>query len=320
MTGEDITTPRRFGRTGLSVLPLAVGTGSWGPYGAGDEGRRVRVDELADAFFGGALASTVLDTANIYGGSQAESVVGDAIARAGGVADGLLVQTKLDRDPHSGRFDAARMIDSLAESLDRLGLSRVPVLYLHDPELIGFEASMAPGGPVEALLEMKREGVTASVGISGGPVDLLERFVATDVFDALITHNRWTLLDRSADRLLDEAHRRDLGVVNAAPFGAGILTGDERFRGMYGYKRLHPATEEALTRVTEICAGHAVPLAAAALQFSLRDPRIALTSVGVTSIGRFEAAVEFASVPMDDSIWDELESVAPPVEVALDRI
>lgn len=318
MTGIDLNTPRGFGRTGLRVLPLAVGTASWGPYAADDD-RRALAGELADAFLSGYLPSNLLDTANIYGGSQSEEIIGEAIARAGGVPPGLLVQTKLDRDPRDGRFDGARMADSLAESLERLGVSTVPVLYLHDPELIGFEASMEPGGPAEALIEMKSNGIASSIGISGGPVDLLERFVATDIFDAIITHNRWTLLDRSADRLLDEAQRRRIGVVNAAPFGAGILTGDPRFQGMYGYKPLHPLAADALSRITRICNAHEIPLAAAALQFSLRDPRIDVTSIGASSISRFVQATELASHAIDEEIWDELRDAAPPAEVALDR-
>lgn len=318
----DLDEQRRFGRTGVSVTPLAVGTGSWGAARANEtqDAADRRIAPLADAFFAGTLETKVLDTANMYGGGRAEVLVGAAIARAGGVAPGLLVQTKLDRSIPGDRFDGVRMRESIRESLDRLGLPRVAVLYLHDPEVIGFEAAMAAGGAVEALVAMKEEGLAAAIGISGGPVHMLERFVETDLFDALVTHNRWTLLDRSADRLLDAAAERGLGVTNGAPYGAGVLTGDPRFAGTYGYKPMHPLTQEALDGITSLCHEADVPLAAAAIQFSLREPRVHSTIVGVSDRGRWDQAVEHAQAVVPAGFWEELDQHLPPASVALDLI
>lgn len=313
---------RPFGRTGVSVTPLAVGTSSWGPARRDESAaaRDERIAEVADAFFAGRLRTNVLDTSNMYGESLSEPQVGRAIARAGGLHGDLVVQTKLDRRLPDDRFDGPRMWDSLHESVERLGLERVQVLYLHDPEVIGFDAAMAAGGPVEALVEMKRQGLAGAIGISGGPVDMLQRFVETGLFDALVTHNRWTLLDRSAGPLLDAATSRGLGVTNAAPYGAGVLTGDPRFAGTYGYKPMHPLTQRALDGMASVCREAGVPLAAAALQFSLRDPRVHSTIVGVSDLSRWEAAVRFGEVPTPTGFWEALDEHRPPADVALDRI
>jgi len=301
-----------FGSTGLRVSPLCLGTSSWGPARTGETAADAesRIAALADAFFSGSTPITYLDTSNEYGGERSESLIGRAIARAGGIPEGFVIQTKLDRDA-SGDFSGDRMWRSLEESQQKLGIDRFPVLYLHDPENIGFEASMAADGPVEALIAMKERGFADHIGISGGPVEMLQQFVETDVFEALITHNRFTLVDRSASALFDAATRRGMGINNAAPYGGGVLTGQARFRGTYAYRPIRPPEQEALDRITALCADAGVTLAAAALQFSLRDPRIHSTIVGVSSRDALDRAVAEAKEPIPAELWARIDAALP---------
>ncbi|MGH8954585.1 MAG: aldo/keto reductase [Microbacterium sp.] len=314
---------RILGRTGLAVSPLTLGAWKWGfspffPGEASADEHDARIGELADAFLRGDLPSTVVDTSNTYAESRSEVLIGDALRRAGGVPDGFLVQTKLDRHPTSGDFSGDRMGDSLRESIDRLGMPRLPLLYLHDPEHIGFEAAMAPDGPVEALLRMKADGLVEHVGISGGPVDLLERFVRTDHFDALITHNRYTLVNRAAASLLDAAGEHDVGVMNAAPYGAGVLTGHPRYREMYAYGRIDPGTAKAVDRIASLCDEAGVPMAAVALQFSMREPRIHSTIVGVSSLERARELDSLARLPLPAGLRDEIDNAIAPFVATAD--
>ena len=205
------------------------------------------------------------------------------------------------------------MFTSVRQSLDRLGSEHIAVLMLHDPEHIGFERAMEHGGPVDALVDMRDQGIAGFIGISGGPVDMLARFVATDIFDCLTTHNRCTLLDQSADALLAAATRRDMGISNAAPIGAGVLTGDPRFAGTYAYAPIGAERAAALGRLVDVCTDLDVPLGAAALQFSLRDPRVHSTVVGLSSTVRLEQTVAWASTPISDEDWSRiLAAVRPP--------
>jgi D-threo-aldose 1-dehydrogenase len=220
-----------------------------------------------------------------------------------------VVATKVDRSLQTGDFSGDQIQRSLERSLQLLGLEQLSLVYLHDPEYTTFENVMSRRGPLEVLLRFRDEGVIEHIGVAGGPIDLMIRYVETGAFEAVITHNRYTLLNRSAEPLLETAHRRGLAVVNAAPYGGGILARGPREFPRYSYL---PASQDLLDRATRmetICRRAGVPLAAAALQFSLRDPRIVSTIVGVSRPERVEQLVYLARHPISDQMWAELEAV-----------
>jgi D-threo-aldose 1-dehydrogenase len=135
------------------------------------------------------------------------------------------------------------------------------------------------------------------------------------VFEVLITHNRWTLVDRSAGDLLDEAGALGVGVVNGAPFGGGILAKGSGTCHTYAYE---PADGEMLRRIRAmeaVCAAHGVPIAAAALQFSMRDPRITSTIVGISRPERVDETVRLANLRLPQQLWEALEPLAAPKEL-----
>jgi D-threo-aldose 1-dehydrogenase len=259
-----------------------------------------------------ALGSPInfLDTSNDYGAGESERRIGEALRQASLPQD-FVLQTKLDRDPETGSFDADRMRRSLEESVERLGLTSLPLLFLHDPEHISFAEAMAPGGPVATLMALRDEGYAAHIGIAGGPAALMQRYVETDIFDVLITHSRYTLVDRTADDLLTIASDAGLGVINAAVYGGGVLSAWPRVSDQYHYR---PASLEVLRAIDAIgsaCAAHGVPLIAAALQFSLRDRRIHSTICGIVSPAQLEQTLALAQVEIPDELWQELDELCP---------
>ncbi|WP_234359142.1 aldo/keto reductase [Plantactinospora sp. BC1] len=307
--------PRRpLGATGLRVTPVCVGGGPLGsmPGLFGYDVSAERGTETALAALTGPF--NFLDTAAGYSDGESERRVGAALRRIGGVPEGFVLATKVDRDMRTGDFSGAQMRRSAEGSLERLGLDRLPLVYLHDPEHISFEAGMAPGGPVEALLELQREGVIEHLGVAGGPVELMARYLRTGHFAALITHNRWTLVDRSAGDLIDEAVSLGVGVVNAAPFASGILAkGPARFT-KYAYRQADDAMLDRIRAMEAACAAHGVPLAAAALQFSLRDPRITSTVVGVSRPERIPETARLATWAIPEELWETLAPLTAPKE------
>src|SRR5918994_1800779 len=308
----DPSSRRLLGRTGLSVSPICVGCAPLGnmpetfEYSVSEQ----RASETLRAVFESPL--NFLDTAASYGDGESERRIGEVLEEIGGLPEGCVLATKADRDLRTGDFSGEQMRRSVERSLGLLGMDRLQLVYLHDPEHETYEHMMAPGGPVEVLMGLKDEGVIEHVGVAGGPIDLMIRFVETGLFEAVITHNRYTLVNHTAEPLLDVAAQRGVAALNAAPYGSGILAKGPDAYARYEYRE---APQEMVERVREMeraCREFDVPLAAAALQFSLRDPRVVSTIVGISRPERVAQTLELASHQIPDELWERLDFLVPP--------
>lgn len=170
---------------------------------------------------------------------------------------------------------------------------------------------MAPKGPVEALRRCQEDGRVAHIGVAGGPIDLMTRFVETGLFEVSISHNRYTLLNTAADRFWDVCRRTGVAAINAAPYSGGILVRGPSAYPRYAYQE---AAEDVLVRARRLealCARHDVSLGAVALQFSLRDPRITSTIVGMSAPAMVAQTVALAQHPIPIALWSELAASEP---------
>jgi D-threo-aldose 1-dehydrogenase len=160
------------------------------------------------------------------------------------------------------------------------------------------------------LRELKDEGIIEHLGVAGGPIDMEIRYVETGLFEAVITHNRYTLLDRSAEPLLDVAAERGVALLNAAPYGSGILAKGPDVYARYEYQEAPREMVERARAMQKVCQEFGVPLAAAALQFSVRDTRVASTIVGMTRPERLGQTLELAAAPVPEELWERLDRLA----------
>lgn len=258
---------RPLGSTGLAVSAVCLGGGplahSPGPRGIGAD----TPSERAVATVLAALDSPIrfIDTSNAYGeGGESEQRIGEAIRRAGGLPADFVLETKVDAKGVD--FSGARVRRSLEESLERLGLDSVPMLHLHDPEYFDFGYMTAKGGAVEALVALREQGVVRSIGLAGGNVHEMARYLALEVFDVLLTWGRWTLVDRSAGGIIAEARRQRMGVLNGAVYAGGLLAR----RGMTSSPNVYEGRDapvpviEAVTKMHAICDRYQTDLATAA--------------------------------------------------------
>jgi D-threo-aldose 1-dehydrogenase len=320
MAGNGVTDPssrRPLGKTGFSVSPVCIGCAPLGDmpktfeYSVSEE----RAFDTLRAVFGSPL--NFLDTAASYGNGESERRIGEVLEAMGGLPEGCVLATKADWDPRTGDFSGDQMLRSVERSLKLLGLDRLQLVHLHDPENLNepgrepFEYMMAPGGPVEALAGLKDEGVIGHLGIAGGPVDLMIQFVETGIFEAVITHNRYTLVNRTAGPLLDIAAQLGVAALNAAPYGSGILAKGPDAYARYEYREAPQEMVERVRKMESACHEFGVPLAAAALQFSLRDPRVVSTIVGISRPERVEQTLELATHPIPGELRERLDSLAP---------
>ncbi|MSQ95281.1 MAG: aldo/keto reductase [Gemmataceae bacterium] len=300
---------RFFGKTPLRVTPLCIGCA---PLGSMPEAFAYDVaEEQALATLRACFQSPInlLDTAASYGDGESERRIGLVLRELGGVPSGFLVATKADRDIKTGDFSGDQIQRSVERSLKLLAVDKIPILYLHDPEHAPFEDIMAPGGPTEVLLKFKEQGVIGHVGVAGGPIELMMRYVQTGAFEAVITHNRFTLLNRCAEPLLDLASKMGIAVLNAAPYGSGILAKGPDAYPRYAYQAAESATVERVRKMDAACKRHQIPLAAAALQFSTHDPRVTSTIVGLSRVERLAETIELAHTPIPNELWPQLDAI-----------
>jgi D-threo-aldose 1-dehydrogenase len=308
-----------LGGTGLQVTGVCVGGAPLGgmPETFGYDVPRDEAVSLVEAVLASPIR--VLDTSNGYSNGESERRIGLGITTFGGLPPDMLVVTKVD--PRDGDFSGRRVRESVRESRERLGIDPLPLVHLHDPEFYDWDDLTSPGGAVDTLVRLREEGVITHIGVAGGDTRVLARYLDLDVFEAVLVHNRLTLVDRSAEELVGRAAAQGLGVINAAVYGGGILADPRAPRTgstQYGYREASPATLEAVRRMAELCARWGTDLATAALQFSLRDPRVHFTVVGISKRRRLDGLLAAAEVELRQEFWDELETLVPGPENWLD--
>lgn len=311
-----------IGKTGLDITNIGFGTAPLGDmpdtYGYG-------VDEATayatiNAIFDGPV--NFMDSSRNYGFGRSEERIGAVIRARGGLPAGFVLSTKLDRDMETGRFDAARARQSLEESLQALGLDHIPMLHLHDPEHAADLTEITrTGGALDTLMRLKEEGLASSVGLAMGRLDMMLPLAKGWAFDVLLSHNRFTLLNRSANELFDYAHAKGIAVVNAAPYAGGVLAKGSAQVKKITYQDIDAAKMEPVRRIEAICAEYGVAPGAAAMQFSLQDPRITSTVVGVSKPERVAQTLAWASAPIPHQAWAALRALEySAVDPEADRV
>ena len=295
-----------LGATTIQVSSLCVGCAALGDMPGTFVYSVAEAQALATirAIFEGPISFA--DTAASYGDGESERRIGIVLRERGGLPPGFVLATKADRNLVTGDFSGDQIRRSVERSLKLLGVDRLQICYLHDPEHIGFAAAMTPGGPVEALQHLHETGVIQQLGIAGGPIDLMTQFVVTDQFTVAISHNRYTLLNHEADPFWDVCQLHGVAAINAAPYGSGILARGPGSYPRYMYGQASDAYLQRAFSLEALCLRYGVPLAAVALQFSLRDPRIASTIVGVSKPERLQKTVELAQQVLPEDIWKEI--------------
>lgn len=261
----------------------------------------------------------LFDVAPLYGHGRAERLMGSVLGKK--PRDAFVLSTKVgrllrrtsvtktdfvDADDREPVFDysADGVRRSLEESLERMGLDYVDVVLIHDPEQ-HLDQAVREAQP--ALARLRDEGVVAAVGVGTNYASTLSRFAHQTDIDCALLAGRTTLLDRSGcDEALPLCAEQGVAVVAGGVFNSGILA-DASTQGMYDYA---PADEAARRRVAElrtICDRHDVQLAAAAVQFPLRQAAVAAVVVGVRTPAEVDADVAAFEREIPDALWSELD-------------
>lgn len=307
----------RLGRSRVEVTRFILGCAPLGGlYQSVDEEEATATLEAAWQ-----LGVRAFDTAPHYGAGLSEQRVGHFLVSKPRTA--FVLSTKVGRllvDDAEGHvpargFPAERPVTrlrdysgdgvrrSLEESLSRLGLSRVDVALVHDPEDYLDEAL---AGAFPALQRLREEGIVGAIGAGMNRSGPLERIVREADIDCALIAGRYSLLDQSAGRsLLPACTERGVTVLAAGVFNGDVLA-NPRPGSFYDYQ---PAGEEIIERaraIGEVCSRHGVTLAAAALQFPLRHPAIGAIVVGVRTPAEVEADLGYLEQAVPEALYEEL--------------
>jgi D-threo-aldose 1-dehydrogenase len=250
-----------------------------------------------------------IDTANMYGEGRSETRIAAGLKRAGAAAEGMLIATKVDGK--DGDYSGARVFESIRESQVRLEMDYFPLVYLHDPEYAPDAGFERPGGAIEALVELKHRGVIGHVGIAGGHVPTMSRLIDTGAFEVLLTHSRATLVDGSANELIDRAKADGMGVANAAVYGGGLLASRKAPPLYSNFKPARPEILAAASALFDLADDFGIRLADAAVQHSLRDPRVDTTVVGISKPERIPLLLAGLTAQIPDEFWQRAAELMP---------
>ncbi|MFI9491379.1 MULTISPECIES: aldo/keto reductase [Streptomyces] len=223
-------------------------------------------------------------------------------APAHGLSEGFAVA-----HTHRRRWDfsADGIRRSVEDSLGRLGLDRVDLVYLHDPD-DHEEAAFREGYP--ALERLRAEGMVGAIGAGMNQTAMLTRFLRDTDVDTVLCAGRFTLLDRRAlADLLPEAEARGRAVVVGGVFNSGLLA-DPRPGATYDYAPAPAHLLERALRIEEVTRRHGVPLRAAALRYPLGHPAVAGVLVGARSPEEMRDAAALLRTPVPDALWEELRA------------
>ncbi len=200
-------------------------------------------------------------------------------------------------------FSADGIRRSLDESLARLGLESIDILYLHDPEK--YDLALGISTAIPALAALRDEGLVAGIGVGSMSVPALLQSLQSDALDLLMVAGRFTLLEQPAlAEVIPECRRRGVGVVNASVFNSGLLASNDI--GAHSRYEYGDVPSDLLGRAREIagiCAQYDVELPAAALQYTLREPAVRTVVVGGSTPEQVRQNAERMTVPISEEMW-----------------
>lgn len=295
---------RLLGKTGLRLPILSFGASSLGA-----EFRNVRVEEALDSVRVALdCGLNFIDTSPFYGRGMSEVLLG--IALKGVPRDRYTLCTKLGRyDLTHFDFSAKRVAESVDVSLHRLGTDHLDIVLCHDIEFVPMQQIVDETLP--ALRKIQQSGKVRFIGFSGYPMKIF-RFILdqTDV-DCVLSYNQYTLQNtRYADEIVPYLKAKGVGVMNAGPFSARLLTNAP----LPAWLKEPEAVKAAARQAAALCAQRGVDIAQLALQFSLANPDISTTVSGSANPANIRKWAEWAAQPIDRQLLAEVQQIFAPVQ------
>lgn len=293
---------RKLGNTGLDLSTLSYGASSLGSvFKEINETEGIKTVHTALD-----LGINFIDVSPYYGLTKAETVLGRALKAI--PRDRYYLSTKAGRlAENEFDFSQKSIMNSLEESLQRLGTDYVDILLLHDIEFGSYDQVINEGIP--ALQKLKEQGKIRFFGVSGLPLSIFDKVLEKTDLDVILSYCHYSLNDTSLVSRIPLLEKKQVGLINAAPLSMGLLS----TRPVADW---HPASEEVkqiCQKAAEFCAEHGVDIAKLAIQFSVQHEQIPTTLVSTSSTQNITRNVQWATETIDENLLQEVRTILEPI-------
>ena len=294
---------RPLGSTGLQVPILAFGASSLGA-----EFRSITLDEaVASVHAAVDCGLNLIDTSPFYGRGMSEVLLGVALTAI--PRDQYLLCTKLGRyDLGHFDFSARRVAESIDVSLHRLRTDHLDIVLCHDIEFVPMQQIVDETLP--ALERARQAGKLRFIGFSGYPQKIF-RFICDQAqVDCVLNYNQYTLQNtRFADETIPYLKAKGIGVMNAGPFSARLLTDAP----LPAWLKEPESVKQAARQAADLCRARGSSIAKLALQFAITNPDIATTVAGSANPANVRAWAAWAAEPLDMDLVRDVQAIFAPV-------
>lgn len=293
---------RPLGKTGLDLPVLSFGASS-----LGQEFRAVDMNEaLRSVRVALDLGMNFIDTSPFYGRGLSECLLGFALR--GVPRESYLLGTKLGRyDRTHFDFSAKRVAESVDVSLHRMGVDHLDIILCHDIEFVDMRQIVDETLP--ALRRIQQSGKVRFVGISGYPMHIFRWVLDRAPLDVVLSYNHYTLQNTMFGDLVPYLESKGVGIMNAAPFSARLLTNAE----LPPWHRATPQVRSLCRQAAEHCRNRGVDIAQLAVQFSIANPAMSTCVVGSANPANVEQWARWASLPLDETLVAEVRQILAPI-------
>jgi len=293
---------RLLGNTGIELTKLS--------FGASSLGQEFRHVDLNEAFRSVHVAiergMNFIDTSPFYGRGMSEMLLGRVLPEI--PRESYYLGTKLGR--YAGQhfdFSARRVEESIDISLERMKVDHLDIVLCHDLEFV--EMSQIIEETIPALRKQVEKGKVRFIGVSGYPMKMFKYVLANAPIDVLLTYNHYSLQNDMASELVPICKEKGVGLMNAAPFSARLLTNAP----LPAWHQATPKVREVARQAAAHCASRGVDIAQLALQFSLANPDFTTCVTGSANPERIAQWIDWSEEPMDEILLGEVLEILKPI-------
>jgi aryl-alcohol dehydrogenase-like predicted oxidoreductase len=293
---------RELSKSGLKLPVLSFGASS-----LGQEFRNVDLGEALESVHAALdVGMNFIDTSPFYGRGMSEVLLG--VALRGVPRDRYILGTKLGRyDRAHFDFSARRVVESVDVSLHRMGVEHLDICLCHDIEFV--DMSQVVEETLPALRRLQQQGKVRFVGVSGYPMKVFRYVLERADLDVVLSYNHYTLQNTMFGDLVPYLKEQGVGVMNAAPFSARLLTNAP----LPAWHKATPEVRAVCRRAAEHCAAAGVDIAQLALQFSIANPAMTTCITGSANPGRIREWARWAELPLDQKLLTEVLDILKPI-------